>query len=146
MVARRAHNPEVVGSSPSPATRKKTVTQSGGCLFCVSEEVPEVMIPGYEADERSSLGKRADRRRWRKEGGERSAAVEKSEEKRKPEAFFGHRKPAQSDNPEVVGSSPSPATKKIPRTCSEDIFLPLHFSLFTLHFSPPSRNFFGGNK
>ena len=41
-----------------------------------------------------------------------TAAVEKSEEKRKPERFFGHRKAARSDNPEVVGSNPSPATIK----------------------------------
>jgi len=68
-------------------------------------------ISGYEADERSSLGKRADRCRWQGEGGERSAAVEKIEDRRKPEDFFGYRKPAQSDNPEVVGSSPSPATR-----------------------------------
>ena len=33
LVARRAHNPEVVGSSPSPATSKKP-PNSGG--FCVS--------------------------------------------------------------------------------------------------------------
>jgi hypothetical protein len=39
-----------------------------------------------------------------------SAAVEKREDQRKPEAFFGHRKAARSDNPEVVGSNPSPAT------------------------------------
>ena len=38
--------------------------------------------------------------------------------------------------------NPIPATKKIPRTCSEDIFLPLHFSLFTLHFSPSAEEFF----
>ena len=36
-------------------------------------------------------GERPDRRRWREEGGERVAAVEKIEEKRKPEDFFGHR-------------------------------------------------------
>ena len=29
----------------------------------------------YESDERSSLGERADRRRWRKQGGERVAGV-----------------------------------------------------------------------
>ena len=39
-------------------------------------------------------------------------------------------------------SNPTPASKKIPRTCSEDIFLPLHFSLFTLHFSPSAEEFF----
>ena len=31
--------------------------------------------PGYEADERSSLGERPDRRRWREEGGERVTRV-----------------------------------------------------------------------
>ena len=38
--------------------------------------------------------------------------------------------------------NPCAPAKKIPRTCSEDIFLPFHFSLFTLHFSLPTRNFF----
>ena len=31
--------------------------------------------PGYENDERSSLGERPDRRQWREEGGERVAGV-----------------------------------------------------------------------
>ena len=31
--------------------------------------------PGYESDERSSLGKRGERRLWREERPERSAAV-----------------------------------------------------------------------
>ena len=41
-----------------------------------------------------------------------SAAVEKPEGQHKPERFFGYRKAARSDNPEVVGSNPSPATIK----------------------------------
>ena len=42
-----------------------------------------------------------------------SAAVEKPEEQRKaPDGLFGHRKAARSDNPKVVGSNPSPATKE----------------------------------
>ena len=46
-----------------------------------------------------------------------SAAVEKCEGERKPEAFFGHRKGAFKGGaseryPEVVGSNPSPATMK----------------------------------
>ena len=41
-----------------------------------------------------------------------TAAVEKCEDQRKPEAFFGHRKAARCDNPEVVGSNPSLATTK----------------------------------
>ena len=34
-----------------------------------------IFLPGYETGERSSLGKRPDRRQWRKQGGERVAAV-----------------------------------------------------------------------
>ena len=48
---------------------------------------------GYETGERSSLGKRGERCRRQMQRPERSAAVEKIEEKRKPEDFFGHRKP-----------------------------------------------------
>ena len=36
-------------------------------------------------------GERAERCQWQKKRGERVAAVEKIEEKRKPEDFFGHR-------------------------------------------------------
>ena len=35
----------------------------------------------------------------------------------------------RAHNPKVVGSNPASATKKIPRTRSEDIFLPFHSSL-----------------
>ena len=37
-------------------------------------------------------GERGERRRWREERPERVAAVDKIEEKRKPEDFIGHRK------------------------------------------------------
>ena len=37
------------------------------------------------------MGERPDRCRWQKKGGERVAAVDKIEEKRKPEDFIGHR-------------------------------------------------------
>ena len=37
-------------------------------------------------------GERAERRRWRMQRGERVAAVEKIEDQRKPDGFFGHRK------------------------------------------------------
>ena len=36
-------------------------------------------------------GERAERCQWQEKRGERVAAVEKIEEKRKPEDFFGHR-------------------------------------------------------
>ena len=42
-------------------------------------------------DSFSSRGERAERCQWQKKRGERVAAVEKIEEKRKPEDFFGHR-------------------------------------------------------
>ena len=67
---------------------------------------------GYETDERSSLGLETERRRGRKKRGRQWAAVEKPEEKREPDRFFGHRNPARRDNPKVVGSNPSAATKK----------------------------------
>ena len=37
------------------------------------------------------MGERPDRCRWQRKGGERVAAVDKIEEKRKPEDFIGHR-------------------------------------------------------
>ena len=58
-------------------------------LFAPAELV--LYAPGYESDERSSLGERAERRRWWMKRGEGGAAVEKIEEQRKPEDFFGHR-------------------------------------------------------
>ena len=36
-------------------------------------------------------GERAERRRWRMKRGERVAAVEKIEDQRKPDDFFGYR-------------------------------------------------------
>ena len=61
------------------------------------------------------MGDFCDRRQRRMQGAKIGAAVEKAEEKREaPDGFFGHRKLARSDNPEVVGSSPSPATKLKP--------------------------------
>ncbi len=86
------HNPEVVGSSPASATKENT-TQTGGVFF--GYEASFKRLPGYETDERSSLGERADRRQWRRKEGERVAAVDKTEEKRKPEDFIGHRNRAQ---------------------------------------------------
>ena len=60
------------------------------------------------------MGNFCDRRRRRKQGAKIGATVEKAEDKREaPDGFFGNRKPARSDNPEVVGSSPSPATKNL---------------------------------
>ena len=35
LVARRAHNPEVAGSSPVPATKRKSVHASGRIFVCI---------------------------------------------------------------------------------------------------------------
>ena len=55
LVARRAHNPEVGGSSPPSATRRKGTHL--GAFSCAYEEDLRLCPPGYETDERSSLGK-----------------------------------------------------------------------------------------
>ena len=52
MVARRAHNPEVAGSSPVPATNKSSHPK-GWLLFFFSTFRGG---KGYETDERGSLG------------------------------------------------------------------------------------------
>ena len=91
--ARRAHNPEVVGSSPASATKK--YSHPYGWLYFLSAQIESVLrSSGYETDERSSL--------WPKRpcaaGGRCSkavscAAVDKIEELRKPEDFIENRKP-----------------------------------------------------
>ena len=57
MEARRAHNPEVVGSSPASATRKEKVIPTGMAFFFYPAcEASFDRPPGYETGERSSLG------------------------------------------------------------------------------------------
>jgi len=66
---------------------------------------------GYEAGERSSLGIAGRRCRWQSKAG-RNHRSGRNSVKRKRAMNFGHRKAARSDNPEVVGSNPAPATMK----------------------------------
>ena len=56
MVARRAHNPKVVGSSPASATKKIQLTFWGVGFFLVVQNDIEFAVSGYEIDERGSLG------------------------------------------------------------------------------------------
>ena len=70
-----------------------------------------VMDAAHFSDRRVPGGERADCRRWREEGGERVAAVEKIEEKRKPEDFFGHR-----NRTEVRVLLPQPEKEKSSQT------------------------------
>jgi len=62
------------------------------------------IIFGYKSDERSSLGKRPDRRLWREEGGERSAAVCVQRSRIVGKAHTGHRKPgSRTDYRQFIG-------------------------------------------
>ena len=92
MVARRAHNPEVVGSSPASATIKDS--QPFGWLSFLPVLVELVLwSPSYEADERGSLGKRGERRQGREKRPERSAAVYIFKAAWTAAENIGHRKP-----------------------------------------------------
>ena len=75
--------------------------------------------PGYETGERSSLGKRADCRQWREEGGERSAAVYIFKAALPAAENIGHRKPGcRNDKGDLLVrriSSPASATKENPK-------------------------------
>ena len=50
-VARRAHNPKVVGSNPASATTKKAAVRQDGCFFCA--------LPGRGKEERDRAQERA---------------------------------------------------------------------------------------
>ena len=115
LVARRAHNPKAVGSSPASATIKPSEFLRRFSF----------LSSGYETDERSSLGMAVRRCLRQNKASAISAAVEKIEDQRKPDDFFGHRKAARSDNPKAVGSSPASATIKDTRldTISSLVFL-----------------------
>ena len=54
MVARRAHNPEVVGSNPAPAPTNENSRRNGGCFLLVEvRERSKHRRHGYESDERA---------------------------------------------------------------------------------------------
>ena len=55
------------------------------CFFCADEKVSREG-PGYEHDERARPGPIRDRRRWRKQGANRTAAVESPKERASEDA------------------------------------------------------------
>ena len=59
-----------------------------------------------------SKGERGDRRRGREKGAERVAAVDKIEEKRKPEDFIGHRNRDYPTTPSALFTLMEPAVNK----------------------------------
>ena len=108
-------NPEVVGSNPSPATTRNTVRPWGGLCFCHYREgsasLLRVMRPASVARwERGPL-----RRRGRKQQRPPSAAVGQGKGAEPARLCPGTARGLSKaqplkDNPEVVGSNPSPAT------------------------------------
>ena len=53
LVARRAHNPEVVGSNPAPATKNLQLVGLAGELFCYSGTVFSVQFSASQTKSRS---------------------------------------------------------------------------------------------
>ena len=92
MVARRAHNPEVVGSSPASATRKEKVIPIGMAFFfsqLAKQALADLRVPG---------GERGERRQWREERPERVAAVGAPRSRTVGKAHTGHRNRVDTQN------------------------------------------------
>ncbi len=53
LVARRAHNPEVVGSNPAPATKNLQLVGLAGELFCYLRTVFSVQFSASQTKSRS---------------------------------------------------------------------------------------------
>ena len=91
-VARRAHNPEVVGSSPSPATIKKVAHISGRFFYAFEKSDCNNTAYGYEHDERCSLGMLRTHP-VDEEVSKKSGSGRKNRGERKPDNFFGKPQP-----------------------------------------------------
>ena len=82
--------------------------------FFVMDEFAYLSL-GYETDERSSLGKASDRRRWRMKGGWLGAAVKIGSDDSHGHRFWVLQEGKQTrsiceKNPKADGSNPSPVT------------------------------------
>jgi len=84
------HNPEVVGSNPAPATRKKNNHRQVVVLFCVSEAAFDLWAPGYEPEGRIPEGTFASAASGRRSEQKGVAAVEILRSKQRAKNF-GHR-------------------------------------------------------
>ena len=94
LVARRAHNPKVVGSNPAPATTR-VWTQFASRLFSFhsarrSRQAHRQQAVGLFLCVGSSLGDKSDRCLWQSKGGRGRAAVEIWRSKQQA-TDFGHR-------------------------------------------------------
>ena len=78
------HTHEVTGSSPVVSTKKKTTPFGVVFLFGSDAGLEPIAV-------QVSGGERTERCRWQKKRGERVAAVDQIEAKRKPEDLIGHR-------------------------------------------------------
>src|SRR3990167_3797406 len=88
LVARRAHNPKVVGSNPAPATRYQKKPSQPSALFCFSPpaKLKRLIKNNYFVDSHRIL--------YRMAGAGWSSLVAR-----------------RAHNPKVVGSNPAPATR-----------------------------------
>ena len=114
VVEQRSPKPRAEGSNPSAPAKQKSLRFTRR-LFCFTEQ-------RRTRGTRSVPGNACERRRWRIQRADLGAAVEKIEEKRQPEDFFGHRKRGC----EATSSPSAPATGKALK--------PLGFRAFSLLF------------
>ena len=108
LVARRAHNPKVVGSNPAPAPKKMSWTLVRD-IFCCARDRNCVhdSLRVFEPDEGRIICFRADRFRWKREGGEKGAEVKMSM------CALAHIKTFWAPQPERSKvSNPAPAPRK----------------------------------
>ena len=92
MVERLLWEQDAAGSNPVIRTTQRELTHVVSSL-CVSYYDIEYAA-ACEQSKELALGKMLVRCRWQKKDKHFGAAVDKIEEKRKPEDFIGHRKPA----------------------------------------------------
>ena len=128
-----AHNPEVVGSSPSPATRKtKRSSQDGLFVFLIVEDGFGSAFFCDEPDEggRITRGERAERVLWtmkRRRVSEQTQSTATRSKRAGRQCLRGARRQRRRDM-----KSPSPATKQIPKNGLTPPFLGISFYLRTV--------------
>ena len=130
LVARRAHNPEVAGSSPVSATKKHSPPDGWAVLLRYGGGVG-FRSPGYETDERSSLGFAATRCQWQMKRGRKYRSGQKMRGRLSPKQFLGtaRRRGAITRRSQVQVLSPQPYRVDV-----------TDFSYIHLFFMPSLRN------
>ena len=86
LVARRAHNPEVAGSSPVPATKRNSTERCCFSFGCRGKRLLATL--DYETDERGSLGKHSERIRGMRKRGSAFRSGRKNQVSHANDRFF----------------------------------------------------------